>query len=114
PISFFSASVESSIPEAGMTPKGIIIRVNETKPAYVLFDADLMRYSAAWTGDSINFRNIAFDGSHQTWSTVAGDQIFGTRMQPGWANAGSFNDPRTRYPSIDYKPQPAHWQNRAY
>lgn len=113
---YLTASIESGLPGRAMTPKGIMIRVNKTsRPAHVLFDSDLMRYSAAWTGDSINWRNVLFDGSHQTWPAVAGDQVFGTRMIPGWANdRGSFDDPRTRFASTDYKPQPAHWQNRAY
>src|SRR4051812_4663281 len=65
---YFSASVESALPERQMMPKGILIRVNKEKPAYVMFDTDLLRYSTGWTGGSINFHNVLFDGSHQTWS----------------------------------------------
>jgi hypothetical protein len=113
---YFSASVESSLPQRQMTPKGLIIRVGTpAHPAYVLFDEDLLRYSAAWTGQQIiDWQSVVFDGSHRTWPTVVGDEIFGTRMIPGWARGGSFDDPRTRYPSTDYDPQPPHWQNRAY
>jgi hypothetical protein len=113
---YFSASVESSLPQREMTPKGLIIRVGTAShPAYVLFDEDLLRYSAAWTGPQIiDWRSVVFDGSHRTWPAVVGDEVFGTRMMPGWGKGGSFADPRTRYPSTDYDPQPAHWQNRAY
>ncbi len=111
---YFSASIESSLPTKAMTPKGLIIRVSQSPTAYVLFDTDLLRYSTAWVGDSINWHNVAFDGSHQTWSAVAGEELCGTPMIPGWAHAGSFQDPRTRYPSTDYRPQPEDWKNRAY
>jgi hypothetical protein len=112
----FSASVESSLPQRQMTPKGLIIRVGTpVHPAYVLFDEDLLRYSAAWTGPQIiDWRSVVFDGSHRTWPSVVGDEVFGTLMIPGWAKDGSFADPRTRYPSTDYDPQPPHWQNRGY
>src|SRR5437764_8699500 len=93
---YFSASVESSLPRRGMTPKGLVIRVSRERQAYVLFDTDLLRYSAAWTGGSINWHNVAFDGSHRTWSAVTGEQVCGTWMMPGWARDGSFYDPRTR------------------
>ena len=111
---YFSASVESSLPERQMTPKGILIRVNKETPAYVLFDADLLRYSCGWTGGSINFHNVMFDGAHQVWSRVVGDEVFGNGMIPGWAKDGSFEDPREKFASIDYLPQPVSWRNRGY
>ena len=111
---YFSASVECSLPQRQITPKGLIIRVSKDKPAYVLFDTDLLRYSCGWTGGSINFHNVLFDGSHQTWSRVVGDEVFANGMTPGWAKDGSFADPRQRFPSTDYLPQPPSWQNNAY
>lgn len=111
---YFSASVETSLPERGMTPKGLLIRVNAQKPAYVLFDTDLLRYSCGWTGGVIDYRNVLMDGSHQTWNKAVGDEVFGNGMSPGWAKDGSFEDPRERFPSVDYLPQPPTWQNRAY
>ncbi len=112
--SCFTASVESSLPERGMTPKGLIIRVNPDKPAYVLFDTDLLRYSVGWIGGPINFHGVEFDGEHRTWPSVVGDEFFGNRMTPGWAKAGTFEDPRERFASTDYTPQPESWQRRGY
>src|SRR5258708_5307875 len=67
-----SASIESALPQRNMTPKGIVIRVSGgAKPAYVLFDADLLRYSSAWTGEMIDWSGVGFDGSHRTWPQVA-------------------------------------------
>src|SRR5258706_2670524 len=109
-----SASVESSLPSRTMTPKGIVIRLPSTKPAYVLFDTDLLRYSCAWTGEMIDWHGVLFDGSHRTWPAVAGDQVFGNSMMPGWARGGSFEDPRARFPSTDYATPPPSWQRRGY
>ena len=97
-----------------MAPKGLAIRIDAARPGYVLFDTDLLRYSAGWTGGTLDFRGVDFDGSHRAWPTIAGTQIFGSTMTPGWANAGRFEDPRQVYPSTDYTPQPATWQRRAY
>lgn len=110
-----SASIESSLPERQITQKAIAIRLDPETQTYFLFDEDLLRYSVATTGGLIDFKGVLFDGTHRTWPTVAGDEIFGTRLTPGWADrSGSFTDPRPRFKSTDYKPQPAHWQNRPY
>src|SRR6202035_5236485 len=82
--------------------------------AYVLFDSDLIRYSAGWTGGLIDWHNVLFDGTHQVWRRARGDEVFGNDMAPGWAKDGSFEDPRQRFASVDYLPQPTWWQNRAY
>ncbi len=111
---YFTASIESSVPERQMTPKGIAIRVSAVGNAYVLFDTDLLRYSAGWTGGSIDFHGVVFDGEHRVWPKAVGEELFGTRMIPGWAGHGGFDDPRQKYPSTDYQPQPQSWRNRGY
>lgn len=75
------------------THKGIaIILPNE---AFMLFDTDLLRMSAGWTGGYVTTRGVAFDGSHGGHPDIAGDQKFGTPSAPGWADAsGSFKDAR--------------------
>ena len=35
-------------------------------------------------------------------------------MSPGWAKGGGFEDPRPRFASVGYLPQPQSWQKRAY
>ncbi|HZK82909.1 MAG TPA: DUF6797 domain-containing protein [Humisphaera sp.] len=109
-----TASIESPIPERSMTPKGLAIRVNASRPAYVVFDTDLLRYSVGWTDGSLDFHGVDFDGEHRSWPKIVGNPIFGTRMIPGWAHAGSFDDPRQRFPSTDYTLQPPSWRNRGY
>jgi len=61
---YLTASIESSIPEKSMTPKGVAIRVDAHTPAYVVFDTDLLRYSVGWTGGSLDFHGVDFDGAH--------------------------------------------------
>lgn len=109
-----SATIESSYPQRNITQKGIAIRLDAKAPAYVLFDEDLMRYSLAWTGGPIDWNGVLFNGNHQVWPAAVGDFICGTNLTPGWAKAGSFDDPRTHYKSTDYKKEAKEWQDRAY
>jgi glucose/arabinose dehydrogenase len=112
-----AASVESPLPRRNMTQKGLAIRVNggRTPAAYVLFDVDLLRYSAGWTGELIDWKGVLFDGSHRTWASVGGDAVFGNPLLPGWADAGGkFEDPRPRFKATDYKPLPEDWRERGF
>jgi hypothetical protein len=109
-----SASIESAYPARHITQKGIAIRLDAKSQTYVLFDEDLLRYSLAWTGGFIDFHGVLFDGIHRVWPSVVGQPIFGTPLAPGWAKAGSFDDPRPRFKSTDYTKESADWQNRAY
>jgi hypothetical protein len=52
---------------------------------------------SCWTGDKfIDWKGIAFDGSHGTHASIAGIKSFTNPVGPGWANpkTGSFDDPR--------------------
>ena len=112
-----AASIESPLPTRNMTQKGLAVRVNpgQTPPAYMLFDIDLLRYSAGWTGNLIDWKGVLFDASHRTWASIGGDAVFGNPLIPGWADAaGTFNDPRPRFKATDYKPLPEHWRERGF
>jgi glucose/arabinose dehydrogenase len=112
-----AASIESPLPARNMTQKGLAIRVNpgQEPPAYVLFDIDLLRYSAGWTGPLINWKNVLYDGSHRTWPAIAGDAVFGNPLASGWADAsGRFDDPRPKFKATDYNPLPADWRERGF
>lgn len=106
---YLTASIESSNPERNIAQKGIAIKLGKDKTSYVVFDTDLMRYSVGWTGSFLNFKGVAYDGSHGTWPAVTGAQIFGTRLRPGWAKEGSFEDPRKKYEGTGYGPLPRDW-----
>jgi hypothetical protein len=72
-----------------------------------------MRVAAAWTGTNfIDWKGIAFDGSHGTHPKIAGKTAFVLPPGPGWANpnTGNFTDERLR--GLDgkhYGPLPREW-----
>ena len=96
---------------ANIAYKGIAVRLDEgaggvTKGrAWMLYDHDTMRVAAAWAGESfVNWRGIAFDGSHGTHTKIAGEVAFVNPDQPGWAHPakGGYADERVR--GLDQKP----------
>ena len=99
--------------------KGIAIRLDEGPGGvskgriWMLYDHDTMRVATAWTGDEfVDWRGIAFDGSHQTHTSIAGKRAFVNPVGPGWAQpqTGSFDDPR--FLGRDHKPygpMPREW-----
>jgi cytochrome c5 len=99
--------------------KGIAIRLDEGSGgvskghAWMVYDHDTMRVAAAWTGDKfVDWKGIAFDGSHQTHTSIVGERAFVNPPGPGWANpqSGSFDDPRLRgRDGKPYGPLPREW-----
>ena len=87
--------------------KGLAIRVGND--ASMLFDTELLRMAAGWTGGYITTRGVAFDGQHGVHPSIVGDQKFGTTALPGWAdNRGEFADPRPE-PFGPLPDDQAHW-----
>ena len=110
---FLSASIEAPQPATNIAFKGIAIRLAEAfggqQNEAVVFDTDLLRYSAGWTGDFVALKGVVFDGEHWAYPHIDGEQVFGNAGLPGWANQGSFKDPR----EFIYGPLPrdwAHWK----
>ena len=97
---FLSGTFDAPSPKDNTTLKGIIVDTGRgggpDLGPYILFDTELMRYSAGWTGDMIDFHGVAFTGEHGRTPTIAGPQFFGTAVMPGWGHDGSFNDPRSK------------------
>ncbi len=84
---------------------------------FVSFDTDTLRYAAGWSGRGfIDWRNVVFDGSHNSHPSLVGDRIFVNPRRPGWGRPrdGSFVD--TRLQGLDglaYGPidrQWGHWK----
>ncbi len=79
--------------------KGLAIRLDEgaggvTKGrAWMVYDHDTMRVAAGTTGTFIDWKGIAFDGSHGTHTGLTGERHFVLPAEPGWAVDG-FEDPR--------------------
>jgi cytochrome c5 len=99
--------------------KGIAVRLDDGPggvskgQAWMVYDHDTMRVAAAWTGDKfVDWKGIAFDGSHQTHTSIVGEKAFVNPPGPGWANpqTGSFEDPRLRgRDNKPYGPLPRDW-----
>lgn len=115
PALFWSLQVERE----NIAYKGIAIRLDEGPGgvskgrAWMLYDHDTMRVATAWTGDQfIDWRGIAFDGSHGTHAAVVGQKTFVNPVGPGWANPknDSFEDPRfLGRDQKPYGPLPREW-----
>ena len=113
---FQKACIGAKFPANNKANKGIaMILGNE---AFACFDTDLLRMSAGWTSGAaqgkggttvagfITTKGVTFDGSHGGHPEIAGDQKFGLRQMPGWADKdGSFTDPRPE----PFGPLPRTW-----
>ncbi len=79
--------------------KGIAIRLDDGPGgvskgrAWMVYDHDTMRVATATTGDFVDWKGIAFDGSHGTHTGLTGERHFINPVGPGWA-VDSFEDKR--------------------
>jgi hypothetical protein len=63
--------------------KGISIHLGDKDEAAMVFDTDLLRFGAGWTGDFLDLTNVAFSGQHGVNSTPAGKIMFVSPQLPG-------------------------------
>jgi hypothetical protein len=90
---FQGACISAKGPGTNVALKGFAIRVGHD--ANMLWDTDLLRFAAGWTGGYISGNGVVYNGSHGQHPAIVGEQYFGTRQGPGWANArGEFIDDR--------------------
>ena len=99
--------------------KGIAIRLDEgpggvaAGNAFVVFDHDLMRLAAFWTGNGfIDWEDILLDDQHNVFPRIVGHLEFENPPAPGWANpaSGTYDDPR--FMAVDgrqFGPLPREW-----
>ena len=76
------------------TLKGLLVRADKDKQAYMLFDEETMRMAGAWDGGFIDWRNVIYNGEHHAQPKPKGIVRLVTQNGPGWAKDGSFEDPR--------------------
>lgn len=101
---FQGACISAKFPANNTAMKGLAIRLGHD--ASLLFDTDLLRVAAGWTGGYIDTRGVAFDGGHGSHPKIVGEQKFATASGPGWADAmGNFTDPRAE----PFGPLPSDW-----
>ena len=99
--------------------KGIAIRLDEGPggvsegQAFVLFDHDLMRVAAFWTGKGfIDWEDILLDDQHNVFPRIVGNLEFELPITPGWANpeTNAYDDPRfTAVDGRQFGPLPKEW-----
>jgi hypothetical protein len=90
---FQGACISAKFPGTNVTLKGFAIRVGND--ANMLWDTDLLRFAAGWTGGYISGNGVVYSGGHGQHPAIVGTQLFGTEQGPGWANAkGEFKDDR--------------------
>lgn len=99
--------------------KGIAVRLDDGPGgiakghAWMIYDHDTLRVAAAWTGNEfVDWKGIAFDGSHGTHTSIKGTTAFVNPVGPGCANpvTGSFEDPRFHgRDGKPYGPLPREW-----
>ncbi|MEI6714977.1 MAG: DUF6797 domain-containing protein [Verrucomicrobiota bacterium] len=111
---FLNLTVQMPGEAAGSTPKGIVIRVGAEKEGTIAFDTDLLRCTGGWTGGFVDFKGVAFSGSHGGNPGPVGNVAFRTSAVPGWSKAGSFADPRPLpkgfgASTIPFGPLPSDW-----
>jgi hypothetical protein len=76
-----------------VTAKGVAIKVGKESGVTVLFDTELLRWTAAWTGGFIQFPPGR--GGLEGQIKPAGEIAFTTSQVPGWG--GSATDPRPNH-----------------
>ena len=77
----------------------------------MVYDHDTMRVAAATTGDFVDWKGIAFDGSHNSHTSLTGERQFVNPVGPGWATPeGKWEDPRPlSREELPYGPLPREW-----
>ncbi|HTI70408.1 MAG TPA: DUF6797 domain-containing protein [Candidatus Limnocylindria bacterium] len=91
---FQGACISAKFPEKNVAMKGLAIRLGNG--ANILWDTDLCRVAAGWTGGYISTFGVAFDGGHGGHPAIMGNQAFGTATVPGVTGPdGAFRDPRS-------------------
>ncbi len=97
--------------------KGIAIRLDDGPGgvskgrAWMVYDHDTMRVATATTGDFVDWKGIAFDGSHGTHTSLTGERHFMNPVGPGWASPeGKWDDARLLgRDGKRYGPLPREW-----
>jgi hypothetical protein len=104
--------------ENNIAQKGIAVRLDDgpgglTKGrAWMTYDHDTMRLASATTGEFVDWRGIAYDGSHGTHTSLTGTRHLLNPPGPGWAHpdTGSWDDPRPLdRAGKPYGPLPREW-----
>ncbi len=105
------------IAPGNIAQKGIAVRLDDGPGgvskgrAWMVYDHDTMRVATATTGDFVDWKGIAFDGSHGTHTGLTGERQFINPVGPGWASPeGKWDDARlVGKDGKHYGPLPRDW-----
>jgi hypothetical protein len=88
---FFSSTLTVPTLKQNVTHKAVSIRLGDKQA--LAFDTELLRVSAAWTGDFLKIQPFreGLGGPPE----VAGNVVLWTHPMPGWVVGPDFDDPRT-------------------
>ncbi len=104
----FSATIDTRGPLKHTVNKALAIRLGDSlddgNGATVLFDTELLQFSAAATDRFVLF-NTYRDGLGGAGHSLAEPYIFSSKRTPGWAFEGKFDDPRLKKDG----PLPSDW-----
>jgi hypothetical protein len=76
--------------DKNIAQKGINVRLDQGEggvskgKAWMVYDEDTMRVATAYSGDFVDWRGIAFDGSHGSHTSIAGKPLFINPDAPAW------------------------------
>src|SRR5688572_9978956 len=74
--------------------KGIVISLDPEKTANVLFDTELLRVAAVWTGGWLDLASRAYADDSNDYCWIRGSVRARTAVAPGWGFEGRLDDPR--------------------
>ena len=92
--------------KADVVAKGVVIPLDAEKSVNVLFDTELCRVAAVWSGGWLDLGGRAFADDSNDFSWIRGKVLLRTPKGPGWARDGAFEDPR---PAPGDGPLPRDW-----
>src|SRR5215208_468705 len=72
---FQGACISAKGPGTNVALKGFALRVGNG--ANMLWDTDLLRFPAGWTGGYITGNGVVYNGSHGQHPAIVGEQYFG-------------------------------------
>ena len=80
--------------EKDVAARSHIVPFNSKNTAGIVFDADTMRFTGAWTDGGMEFKGLPFTGAHGPFPNLKKKPLFHAVAGPGFAKDGSLSDPR--------------------
>lgn len=90
--------------KGGVILKGQAVRLGADESHTVFYDTEMMSFNGLIEG-FVKLEGTPWDGRHGGYPNDNNKLIFHSNLGPGWANNGSFNDPRKK----PFGPLPRDW-----